>query len=48
MLWFKDGKIVVEGDILSFEISRNDFGIYWCLVKNGVGEIINIIVYFDV
>ena len=48
MSWLKDGKTVAEGDTLSLETSRNDSGIYWCLAKNGVGEVINVTAYLDV
>ena len=48
MSWLKDGKTVAEGDTLSLETSRNDSGIYWCLAKNGVGEVINATAYLDV
>ncbi|XP_068714967.1 neuroglian-like isoform X2 [Montipora foliosa] len=34
--WIKDGKTVQEGDVLSFEATRNHSGIYQCLADNGV------------
>ena len=48
MSWLKGGKTVAEGGTLSLETSRNDSGIYWCLAKNGVGEVINATAYLDV
>ncbi|XP_068759026.1 neuroglian-like isoform X2 [Montipora capricornis] len=34
--WIKDGKTVQEGDVLSFEATRNHSGIYQCLADNGI------------
>lgn len=48
IIWMKDGEIVGQGDIFSFEISRNQFGKYLCLVENGFNLIVNFIVNFDV
>lgn len=48
IIWMKDGEIVGQGDIFNFEISRNQFGKYLCLVENGFNLIVNFIVNFDV
>ena len=32
--WIRDGKIVVKGNTLSFEVNRTHSGKYWCLAEN--------------
>lgn len=45
--WFKDGKTVETGNILSFKTSRSQSGKYWCSAKNGL-KTVNASVSLDV
>jgi len=36
--WIKDEKIVVTGDTLRLNTSRNHSGEYWCSAENGLNE----------
>lgn len=38
----------VEGESLSFEINKNYFGKYLCIVENGLNFIVSVSVNFDV
>lgn len=48
IIWINNGKIVIQGNILSVDVNRNYFGRYWCLVDNGLNLIVNVSVNFDV
>ena len=46
--WIRDGKTVQEGDVLSFEATRNHSGIYQCLADNGIEKSIQTNFSFNV
>lgn len=45
--WIKDGKTLVEGDILTFKATRNTSGQYWCSAENGL-DLANASAYLNV
>ena len=44
----KNGKVVGQGDKLSFESSKNRSGKYWCMARNELGLTINASALLDV
>ena len=46
--WFKDGKIVGQGETHSLMASRNQSGKYWCLADNGLNISVNASADLDV
>ncbi|RMX60520.1 hypothetical protein pdam_00001439 [Pocillopora damicornis] len=48
VIWMKDGKVVGQGDKLSFESSKNRSGKYWCMARNELGLTINASALLDV
>ena len=46
--WSKDGKILTEGETLSFEANRNQSGEYWCSAENGLSVTVNASAHLDV
>ena len=46
--WTKDGNTVATGKTLSFKVSRNQAGEYWCSAENGLGKSVNASAYLDV
>lgn len=46
--WSKDGEMIGQSNVLSFNAKRNYSGEYWCFAENGVGLTANSSAYLNV